>query len=346
MELCLIGSGDFPDTDDIISVTSEKVSTIDRPGQAVADGDGGLLGANREFGSNSSQLFLLVHIVESDAGGGGNGKDVGGRREGDVGNFVIEINVEVLKTGGEIPDEDLTVLTSRSTDGTVGRDSNLVDELGMADEVVFDLHGIQTPNLHNLIVTAGNNAGGFGGRNEADTAHPIIVTLLVESVLAFTESVPELDAAITTAGHDQTVIGGEAHGKDVLVVTNQGLFAFAGSQVPETDGVIPGSRESVLTIEGDANVLDNVRMAMERSDGSTVGQNERGIFNEITGTELPKHTGLVARRSDDGVSIGRRRGNRGDPTVVTSKATTKTNLGRHFLLKGISDRRIKINSWI
>ena len=338
MELCLIGSGDFPDTDDIISVTSEKVSTIDRPGQAVADGDGGLLGANREFGSNSSQLFLLVHIVENDASGGGDGEDVGGRGEGDVGDFVIEINVEVLETGGEIPDEDLTVLTGRSTDGTVGRDSNLVHELSVANEVVFHIHVVQAPHLHNLIVTAGNNAGGFGGGDEAHTAHPIVVALLVESVLAFTESVPQLDAAIATAGHDQTVIRGEAHRKNVLAVTNQGLFAFASGQVPETDGVIPGGRESVLTVEGNANVLHDVRMTMEGSQGSTVGQNERGIFNRFTGTELPNHTGLVARRSDDGVGIGRRRGNGSDPTVVTLKATTKTNFGRHFLQKTISMR--------
>ena len=327
---------DFPNTDNIISVASEQVGTIHRPGKASAGRLGGLLGARREFRSHSSHLLLLVQIVEDDGVGGGDGKSVGGGREGDVSDFVIHINVEVLEAGGEIPDEDLTVLTSRSTDGTIGRDGDLVDKLGVTNEVVLDLHGLEVPDLDDLIVTAGDHARGLSGGDEAHAADPIVVTLLIEGVLAFTEGVPELDVAITTAGHDQTVIGGEADGEDVLAVTNEGLLAFTGLQVPETDSVIPSSRESIFTIVGDADILDNVRMTVKGLEGSTVGHNERGILNDFTSMKLPDHTGLITGRSDDGVSIDRRRSDGGDPSVVALKATAKANLSRHVLKKGIS----------
>lgn len=335
---CLHDSLDFPNTDNIISVASEQVGTVHRPGQASAGRNGGLLGARRELRSDNSHLLLLIQIIEDDALGGGNGESVGGRGEGNISDFSIHINVEVLKTSGEIPDEDLTVLTSRSTDRTIGRDGNLVDELGVANEVVLDLHGLEVPDLHNLIITTGDHTRNFSGRDEADTADPVIVTLLVEGELALTEGVPELDAAIATARHDQTVIGGEADGEDILAVTNESLLASTSGQVPKTDGVIPRSRESILTIEGKADILDNVRMTMEGLEGSTVGQNEGRIFNGFTSTELPHHAGLITGRSDNSVGIDRRRGDGGDPSVVTLKATAKTNLSRHVL-----KMRIRIN---
>jgi hypothetical protein len=207
----------------------------------------------------------------------------------------------------------------------------------VTNEVVLNLHGLKIPHLHDLIITAGNHAELILGGNEADAADPIVVVTLLKSVLAFTNGVPELDGTITTTGEDEAVIRTEASGENILLMTKEGLLALTAQNVPETNSVIPGSSQSILTISSKGNFLNNVRVTFEGAGRNTHGHNLGGILNNLTRLDLPDEASLITRGGDNGVLIFRRSSDGGDPSVVAKEASTKNKLSRHSL-KGISSQ--------
>jgi hypothetical protein len=77
------------------------------------------------------------------------------------------------------------------------------------------------------------------------------VALLSDSELAVTESVPELDCSIARSGDDLSVVGGEGNGQNIVGVANKASGGGTGGKLPETQGLVPGSRESIGTVGGD-----------------------------------------------------------------------------------------------
>ena len=53
------------------------------------------------------------------------------------------------------------------------------------------------------------------------------MTLFLDGVLANTQSIPQLDGAITSGGDDLTVVSGEGDGENVLGVTNEATSGVA-----------------------------------------------------------------------------------------------------------------------
>lgn len=97
------------------------------------------------------------------------------------------------------------------------------------------------------------------------------MSLLSDSELAVTESVPELDCAIAGPRNDLSVVGGEGDGQNIVGVSNKSAGGGTGSKLPEAEGLVPGGRESVGTVGGDDNVGNDVAVTVKRSLWVSVG---------------------------------------------------------------------------
>jgi hypothetical protein len=124
------------------------------------------------------------------------------------------------------------------------------------------------------------------------------VTILLNIVLAFTESIPELDRLVARTGHDLPVISAKADGKDVGRVANEAPRRLASVQIPKTEGMVPGRRQSELTVRGDNDVRNKVVMAVENALWVPIG-----IF---IASQLPDDDGLVCRRIKNQMSLRRK----------------------------------------
>lgn len=77
------------------------------------------------------------------------------------------------------------------------------------------------------------------------------MALLGDGVLAVTKGVPELDGAVAGTGDDLTVVGREGDGENVVGVANEAASGGAGSELPETEGLVPRGRQGVGAVGGD-----------------------------------------------------------------------------------------------
>ena len=73
------------------------------------------------------------------------------------------------------------------------------------------------------------------------------MALVLNGVLALGEGVPQLDGLVPAGGHDLPVVGGEGHGQDILGVVLEPACGLAGAQIPQTEVLVPGSRESKVS---------------------------------------------------------------------------------------------------
>jgi hypothetical protein len=96
------------------------------------------------------------------------------------------------------------------------------------------------------------------------------VALVGDGVLAVTEGVPQLDGAVTGAGNDLTVVGGEGDGEDIVGVADEATGGLTGRELPQSESLVPGGGKSVSTVGRDHTVGDDVRVSVERALGVTV----------------------------------------------------------------------------
>lgn len=104
--------------------------------------------------------------------------------------------------------------------------------------------------LDELVPAGGDNDGILGVGREADAGNPLGVALVGDSVLAVTESVPQLDGAVARAGDDLTVVGGERDGQDVVSVADEATSGGARGELPESQGLVPRGRQGIGTVGG------------------------------------------------------------------------------------------------
>ena len=72
------------------------------------------------------------------------------------------------------------------------------------------------------------------------TVHsPLGVAILLDVVLALSESVPKLDGPVTRTRDDLPVISAEADGQDIGGMADEAAGGETGVEVPEAEGVIP-----------------------------------------------------------------------------------------------------------
>jgi hypothetical protein len=111
--------------------------------------------------------------------------------------------------------------------------------------------GMEDAHLNQLIPAARYDNGVLGVGAEADARNPLGVALFGDGELAVAESVPELDGAVSRAGDDLSVVGGEGDGEDVVGVADESAGGGAGGKLPQSEGLVPRGRQSVGTVGGD-----------------------------------------------------------------------------------------------
>jgi len=84
-----------------------------------------------------------------------------------------------------------------------------------------------------------------------------------------------------------SVVGGEAHGEDFLLVAGELSHGLSGLDVPETEGLVPGRRDTEVSVHGERHVGHEVVVAGELALGHT-HDSVLGLFEKV-----PGHQGFV-----------------------------------------------------
>jgi len=172
------------------------------------------------------------------------------------------------------------------------------------------------PDLDKLIPTSRDNDGSTLGRRETNAGDPLRVTLVLNSELAITKSVPKLNGAVTRARHNLSVISAESNGKDILGVVHETTGAATSVDLPKTEGTVPGTRQSILTIRRDNHIRDKVVVASKRTTS-------KAIVAFLTGKGPDKDRFISGGRKDHG-RILRGGGNSRHPTTVAGQNTSES----------------------
>lgn len=77
------------------------------------------------------------------------------------------------------------------------------------------------------------------------------MSLLSDGELAVSKSVPELDGSVAGSRNNLSVIGREGNGENVVGVSNKSASGGTSGELPQTESLVPGSRESVGSVRGD-----------------------------------------------------------------------------------------------
>ena len=137
----------MPNTDQVISVTSEKVLTISRPSKRNNFRSLGRGGRKNKVRSELVNKRSLLEIEDLDRAGSGSTKPVSVRREGQRVDLITgSKGVKVLEAV-KIPKDDVTVLATGSAKRSIRRDSNGGNVSGVSNVVGNELGVLDIPNL-------------------------------------------------------------------------------------------------------------------------------------------------------------------------------------------------------
>jgi len=154
--------------------------------------------------------------------------------------------------------------------------------------------------------------------------------VLLNGVLALTESVPELDGSITSSGDDLSVISREADRENITSVRSESSDGLTSSQIPQSEGLVPTTGEGVVAITGEGEVTDSAVV----SGQSLLGE----AWSLTVGGEFPNNNLLITRRGDDGVGVLETGGDTSDEVGVTLEVTLMNQLD-HYILELIQEMR-------
>ena len=77
------------------------------------------------------------------------------------------------------------------------------------------------------------------------------MALVGDGVLAVAQGVPQLDGAVTGAGDDLAVVGGERDGQDVVGVADEAAGGGASGELPQAESLVPGGGQGVGAVGRD-----------------------------------------------------------------------------------------------
>ena len=126
------------------------------------------------------------------------------------------------------------------------------------------------------------------------------MALVLDGVLALGERVPQLDALVAARGHDLPVVHGEGHGQHVLGVVLEPAGRLAGAQIPQTEVLVPGSRQSKVACK--QKCCDELR----EEEGLLINHT-RLDYRQRRGRRRTR-SGSVRAASSAGLRTGRPRG--------------------------------------
>ena len=258
------------DTDQVVGVSSKQIRSISGPSEGRAVGGEGVLSRRGILNLQLNHEALGLKIPDLDALSGGGAKPIAVRGEHEGVDDVTRLQrIEALALS-EVPQHGNAVLAAGSAQGSIGGDGHRIQVAGVAHEVGAQSAVGQRPDLDQLVPASGNDDGGTLGRREAHAGNPVLVTVLLNGVLALTEGVPQLHGAIARARDDLSVVSAEGDREDVLGVVDESAGAASGADLPQSQSSIPGARQSILSIRRDDNIRDEVVVSAERSAGIAV----------------------------------------------------------------------------
>lgn len=177
----------------------------------------------------------------------------------------------------------------------------------------------------NDLVTAGRDNLGLVARSNTNTSDPVGVALgAVNVVHLVTNNVPDTDGLVTASRDNHQVVGSEGTGHNITLVSNE-TDGSTIVQVPKTKGLVPRGGESVVTVVGKSNVLNDVRVAVQRAlgDGESLGA-------VVAVSELPNNQSLVAGSGDNHVGNVVTGSKGSNPVAVALKGIAEAqSLRRH-----------------
>lgn len=136
----------MPHSDDVVSVTSEQVLTVSRPSQR--DGLWVLsLSANSELWLQLVQQSSLLQVENLDSRRSGSSQPVSVWRESQSVNLGGSVQSVQGGVGVQVPQDDDTILTSRSVQRSIWGNGDAGNVSGVANEVSIELEVAQVPRL-------------------------------------------------------------------------------------------------------------------------------------------------------------------------------------------------------
>jgi len=210
----------------------------------------------------------------------------------------------------QVPEHGLGVLAARSTQRTVRTHGDSVQVACMADVVGLQLAVGQIPDLDVFVPTSGDDDGILIVGREPDARHPVLMSVLLDGVFTLCQGVPELDGFVPSCGNDLSVVCRESHGEDVLGVVLEPTSGLPSGEIPQTEGLVPRSRQSEMAIRRQNHIRDEVSMSMKPLLWDSV------VAHVIPG-KLPYNKRLVSGRRQDHVRILGIGCDLCDPTIVT-----------------------------
>merc|ERR1712170_36776 len=124
-------------------------------------------------------------------------------------------SIQTVKTLSfvQIPKHSSSVLSSRSTEGSIWGYTYGVNVSSVSNKIVTELAVGQRPYLNKTIPSSRYDEWNLDRWAETNTGNPSRVssTLSTDGVLALSKSVPQLDSLITGSRNNLTVVYGESN---------------------------------------------------------------------------------------------------------------------------------------
>lgn len=330
-----LSGGNSVNTDDAIRVSSKESSSIRRPLKGSTVGSTSLSRNLIEVSRSQSiynNLGLKIPNLDLLISCSTQPVTVGGEAKG-VDDLTSIKRVKTLALV-QVPKHSSSVLSSRSTEGSIGGNAYGIKVSGVSDEVIAKLAVGQRPNLYETVPSTRDDEGNLNGRGETNAGNPLGMSLTIRTsingVLALSKSVPKLDGLITRSRNDLTVVYGEGNGEDILGVSNETTGGLSGVDLPKTEGSVPGSRKTELSIGGDDNVGNEVVVSAKSTTSVSVCVLLRILGDGGLVGEGPYHDGLITRRGKYEVGVLRGGSDGGYPVTMSLKGSAKCQLFCHF----------------
>jgi hypothetical protein len=249
-------------------------------------------------------------------------EDSGGEDDAVDGGLSVAL-IKMLSIN-EVPDVDLSVSSTGGEESGAGSDIEAVNLSLVANEGVHQRHGGVVPDLDGSIPRGRDDDRSLHVVVESDAGNPVGVLVLLNSELADTLDVPNLDLLVDGAGSNLPVVRGESDGHDVLGVTEESLSSLTNGEVPESDGAIPRGREGKSGVGGEIDVGDEVGVSLHDLLGLSVLLGAISVRHIL---EVPDDERSVSGTGEEellGGAIGlllRAGFHAGNPAVVALKET-------------------------
>jgi hypothetical protein len=318
-----LDTSDGVDPDQIVTVSAKQGRSISRPCQAGADGNLSKLGLFRAKSVNDN-LGLQIPNLDTIIGGGTQPVTV--RAEAKRVNNLSSIQRIKTLAFVQVPEHGGSILSSRGTEGAIRGDTDSVEVTRVSHKIVAELAVGKGKDLDKSVPSARNNQRDRLGRAEANARDPVRVPLGLsggDGVLAFSESVPELDALVAGSRNNLTIVNGKGHRKNILSVSDKTTSRLSGMDLPKSESAVPRSTQGELAITGDDNVRDKVRVSSKGTTGVSV------LAVGARAGEGPHDDALVARRREEQVGVLRGGGEGSDPVTVALESSAQSKSFRH-----------------